>query len=583
MITDNLTTSVYFSDLLPKKCPTLNQQLVKALDENWIRYAYLSETKDIWCRDFMPIQITEDRFVFYKYTPNYLQHPQYLRLQTNPQEVFHAGANRLEHLLQDAITIDLVLDGGNVVKCGDAIVMTEKVFAENKDKTHAEVERILRDAFQCDIVFLPWDHKETFGHSDGIVHYAGDSKVLLTNYGDSSPYYYRRFLKTLEKHFEVIPLQYEIRRRHANSWAYINFLQIGKLILVSQLGIQEDEQAVEQISNALPGCEVVGIPARESVRRGGALNCISWNVTTLQDDAFAGENDIETNYERACELNASAAKQLKENQIDTDALFDMAFKYENGLGIEQNLQKAIELYTEAAEQGHVYAQHFLALCYEYGRGVEANLSKAFEWYFKAAEHGAPGAQHNVAVCYENGDGVVQNFKKAVEWYTKAANQDFPDSQYNLAICYEEGKGVRKDLTKAFEWYAKAAKKGEVLAQYKLAECYRKGKGVEKDLAKAVTWFKKAANQDDPLAQNDLGACYANGDGVEKDLKKAVRWYKKAAAQDEETAQYNLAVCYEKGHGVEKNLEKAVAWYTISASHGYKRAKDKLLALQKKKN
>ena len=62
MITDNLTTSVYFSDLLPEKCPTLNQHIAKALDENWIRYAYLSETKDIWCRDFMPIQITEDRF-----------------------------------------------------------------------------------------------------------------------------------------------------------------------------------------------------------------------------------------------------------------------------------------------------------------------------------------------------------------------------------------------------------------------------------------------------------------------------------------------------------------------------------------
>lgn len=278
MTTDNLTTAVYFSDLLPKKCPILNQHIVEALEANWIRYTYLSETKDIWCRDFMPIQIEEDRFVFYKYTPDYLQTPYYRRIQTNPEKVFQAPQNRLEQVTRNAITIDLVIDGGNVVKCGDTIVMTEKVFVENKDKTRAEVERILNDAFCCDILFLPWDREETFGHSDGIVHYAGDGKILLTNYDDSSLYYFRRFRKALEKHFEVIPLKYKTKRRHTRSWAYINFLQIGKLVLVPQLRLEEDEQALEQIANALPDCEVIGIPALEAVRRGGGLNCISWNV-----------------------------------------------------------------------------------------------------------------------------------------------------------------------------------------------------------------------------------------------------------------------------------------------------------------
>ena len=278
MTTDNLTNTVYFSDLLPKKCPILNQHIVEVLETNKIRYVYLSETKDIWCRDFMPIQIEEDHFVFYKYTPDYLQTPYYRRIQTNPEKVFQAPQNRLEQVTRNAITIDLVIDGGNVVKCGDTIVMTEKVFVENKDKTRTEVERILKDAFRCDILFLPWDQKETFGHSDGIVHYAGDGKILLTNYDDSSLYYFRRFRKVLEKHFEVIPLKYATKRRHARSWAYINFLQIGKLVLVPQLGLEEDGQALEQIANALSNFEVIGIPALEAVRRGGGLNCISWNV-----------------------------------------------------------------------------------------------------------------------------------------------------------------------------------------------------------------------------------------------------------------------------------------------------------------
>lgn len=276
MITDNHTNAVYFSGQLPSKCPVLSQSIIEVLKRHGVPFAFLPETKDIWCRDFMPIQVEEDRFVFYQYTPNYLQDA--LWLQTNPEKVFRAGVNYLEHILQNAVSIDLVLDGGNVVKCSDVVVMTEKVFVENKAKSRAEVERILREAFQNEILFLPWDHKEKYGHSDGVIHYAGDGKVLLTNYDDISPYYFNRFRKALEKHFEVTSLRYQTKRPHARSWAYINFLQIGKLILVPQLGLDEDEQALEQICNVLPDCEVIGVPALEAVRRGGALNCISWNI-----------------------------------------------------------------------------------------------------------------------------------------------------------------------------------------------------------------------------------------------------------------------------------------------------------------
>jgi agmatine/peptidylarginine deiminase len=278
MITDNLTNAVYFSGLLPEKCPVLNAHITEAIQQHGVSYAYLSGTKDIWCRDFMPLQIEENRFVFYKYTPNYLQDKKWLRFQTDPIAVLQIETNKLQSYLDKSIAMDLIVDGGNVVKCGDTIVMTEKVFVENKDKTRSEVERILREAFQCDILFLPWDKEEIFGHSDGIVHYAGNNKVLLTNYDDFSLYYYNRFRKVLEKRFEVIPLMYHAKRKHARSWAYINFLQVGNLILVPQLGLEEDKQAFEQIGNALPDCEVVGVPSHEAVRCGGALNCISWNI-----------------------------------------------------------------------------------------------------------------------------------------------------------------------------------------------------------------------------------------------------------------------------------------------------------------
>lgn len=281
MITDCLTDIVYFSDLLPRKCPKLNDKITEVLQKHNIPYHYLSQTKDIWCRDFMPIQITKERLIFFKYTPDYLQETRYYRsLQTNPDKVFLSPDNHLGHLLPNRKDIHLVIDGGNVVKCDDTIVMTDKIFLENKDKTYAEVERILRDAFQCDILFLPWENvkEDIYGHSDGIVHYVGNGKILLTNYDDFSTDYYDRYRKILDQKFEVITLKYKVKNHHESSWCYINYLQVGKLVLVPQLGIEEDEQALEQITNALPDCNVVGIPALEAVRDGGALNCISWNI-----------------------------------------------------------------------------------------------------------------------------------------------------------------------------------------------------------------------------------------------------------------------------------------------------------------
>ena len=295
MITDNHTNRVYFSSLLPEKCPVLNAHIVDALRKRDIPFTYLKGTKDIWCRDYMPIQIQKDRFVFYRYTPDYLQDKTGLTLQTNPELVFQEESNELLRLLSMSVEeemrpisishpvfhrfeLELVMDGGNVVKCGNKVVMTDKVFEENKDKTPQEVQRQIEEAFQCEVVFLPWDRNEEYGHSDGIIHCLGDNRVLMTNYSDFDKGIADEYLRILEKYFDVTILKYNVKRKHERSWSYINFLQIGTLVLVTQLGIPEDEQALEQISSALPDCEIVGIPALEAVSRGGALNCISWNI-----------------------------------------------------------------------------------------------------------------------------------------------------------------------------------------------------------------------------------------------------------------------------------------------------------------
>jgi len=66
------------------------------------------------------------------------------------------------------------------------------------------------------------------------------------------------------------------------------------------------------------------------------------------------------------------------------------------------------------------AQYNLAICYENGNGVEMDLEKAVQWYQKSAEGGDSSAQYNLAICYERGEGVEIDLEKAVQWYQKSA-------------------------------------------------------------------------------------------------------------------------------------------------------------------
>jgi hypothetical protein len=102
--------------------------------------------------------------------------------------------------------------------------------------------------------------------------------------------------------------------------------------------------------------------------------------------------------------------------------FDLGLRYATGQGVPQDLQKAAELYQEAADQGHALAQYNLGVLYVTGQGVPQALQKAAELFQKAADQGDADAQYNLGVCYEHGQGVPQDLQKARELYQKAADQ-----------------------------------------------------------------------------------------------------------------------------------------------------------------
>lgn len=278
LLNDKETDGVYFSAWLKRDFEEVYKVVCKVLDQYGVWHGVLEGTQDYWCRDYMPVQTAKGQFVRYRYCPDYLSKglQQYM---TDPKDV----CDKLREAWWAGVVwqeLELVVDGGNVVKCGDVVVMTEKVFAENPDVPRGKVHEMLEEAFGAEVLFLPWDSEEKYGHSDGVVRYVGDGRVVMTNYRDFDRKMAEEMWRRLERRFEVVELAYSSERTHPDCWVYVNFLQTEQVIVVPGLGIKEDREALEQLRRLFPeyGERVVQVDARPLVKRGGAWNCVSWNV-----------------------------------------------------------------------------------------------------------------------------------------------------------------------------------------------------------------------------------------------------------------------------------------------------------------
>ena len=67
MVPDWETNCVFLSTTLQKRCPELLSELRASL--MGVRLFTVRETRDIWCRDYMPIQLGEGTFCQLVYNP----------------------------------------------------------------------------------------------------------------------------------------------------------------------------------------------------------------------------------------------------------------------------------------------------------------------------------------------------------------------------------------------------------------------------------------------------------------------------------------------------------------------------------
>ena len=276
MLLSNETTKVYFSNCLESYCGDFFKRIKAVLEQYSIEVGVLQKTEDYWCRDYMPLQVAEDRFVKYRYFPNYLDKPNVCGYRTEVEKPWsHLGID--DKCLVDLS--DITLDGGNMVKTPYHVIMADKIFTENKNFKRNVLIRRLEDAFQNEVLIVPrYDpEKDPCGHTDGMVRYIKGCELLTDNYSKFNAPFAERLYNILEqKGYNVNELGLSYVSDY--SWAYINFLQTSKVIIIPKLNLLSDASAHEHLSSFFD-IPVLQVKVPTLIKKyGGAYNCMSWNI-----------------------------------------------------------------------------------------------------------------------------------------------------------------------------------------------------------------------------------------------------------------------------------------------------------------
>ena len=105
-------------------------------------------------------------------------------------------------------------------------------------------------------------------------------------------------------------------------------------------------------------------------------------------------------------------------------------EYKNGVKAYQKGQynDALSFLMPLARHGDPYSQFAIAVMYDDGLGLSQDFDLALEWYRKSAAGGLVDAQYMVGRFYGRGRGVSQDPAQALFWFNVAHAGGHPDAE-----------------------------------------------------------------------------------------------------------------------------------------------------------
>lgn len=277
MITYTQTNFVYLSDKLQSKYPDFASRLITAFTDNNIQYGILPGTKDVWAVDYMPIQVSEHKFVRFTYRPDYLTSTKKWSKTISEVDTI------CEQIGIKTIKSEIVLDGGNISRWSDKVLMTNKVFLKNSGINEIQLIQQLLDLLEVnEIYFVPVEEGDWLGHIDSMARFINQDTVLINNMRKEEPKAFSNLITSLHNaklNWQLFPFNPSENESDDDATGiYLNYLELSNFIILPTFGLTSDNEAFRKAKEVFPGKTIVPVRSNEPAKHNGIINCLTWNI-----------------------------------------------------------------------------------------------------------------------------------------------------------------------------------------------------------------------------------------------------------------------------------------------------------------
>ena len=275
---------VYLSELLEEHFPECFNRLTYILKKHGVDYRLLKGTKDIWCRDYMPIQTESGNLIQFRYEPSYLKgNKEWEDSRSDVREV--CRLNGFEPVFSN-----INLDGGNVLLCSGRAIVTDRIFTENPEYTDKkQLVKDLSELLEAEVIIIPAQNGDLTGHADGMVRFIDHDTVLGNNRSDEYKYWKNGIEKVLKDYsikYIDVPFFYGYKdSKHPSNaiGVYVNYLEVSNLIVLPVFEVEgnKDAEAIAAFKQIFPDKIIEVINFNDGALEGGVLNCSTWTYKSV--------------------------------------------------------------------------------------------------------------------------------------------------------------------------------------------------------------------------------------------------------------------------------------------------------------
>lgn len=288
---------------------------------------------------------------------------------------------------------------------------------------------------------------------------------------------------------------------------------------------------------------------------------------------LADQDDIESilkyaEYSQSIKNNSEARKYYSK-AADMNNPIGL-YQYGQILESEEDYSDALIVYDRSSKLNNQNALTALGHMYQNGLGVNKDLNKAFD-YYKEANTGE--SLCNIGQLFEEKQ-IPSNdqIQSAFDYYKMSAETGYKKGILRYALFLENGIGTPDNQPNeklAAEYYDILAKRGDMACMRHAAGILIRSSDIEKK-KKAVQYFKAASDLGDVESMYQFGCLLENGvanEVLKKNERMAATLIKNSADSQYEDAIIKYSNMLMHGIGVRKSKEESIRYLQQAADNG----------------